>query len=222
MNDGLLGADGDAIAGLRELLERLREARRERLERFDLGGVYDEIARELADIVDEERHGVDLAEIDERRDAERRADAAAAEAAPRRAEERRLDLDLLPDDLAGRVEALQRHQFVSGEAERRFEALVERLRSRLANAGIRADEWLDAVAEPAIAGSSPRTCSPTSTRCWTVSVAARTHGSTSSWPAMVTSSPSNRGNLDELLESLSRRAAAMQALLGFDDARATR
>ena len=39
MNDGLLGADGDAIAGLRELLERLRQARRDRLERFDLGGV---------------------------------------------------------------------------------------------------------------------------------------------------------------------------------------
>ena len=36
MNDGLRSANGDAIAGLRELLQRLRQARRDRLERFDL------------------------------------------------------------------------------------------------------------------------------------------------------------------------------------------
>ena len=81
MNDGLRSADGDAILGLRELLERLRRARRERLERTDLGGVYDEISRELADIVDEERHAVDRAEIEERSEADRRADPARAEEA---------------------------------------------------------------------------------------------------------------------------------------------
>ncbi len=81
MNDGLRAADGEGIAGLRELLRRLREARRERLERFDLGGVYDEIARELADIVDEERHAIDLAEIEERHAAERHGDGARADEA---------------------------------------------------------------------------------------------------------------------------------------------
>ncbi len=213
MNDGLLGADGDAIAGLRELLERLRDARRERLERFDLGGVYDEIARELADIVDEERHGVDLAEIDERHEAERRADPGSAEEAARRAEERRLDLDLLPDDLAGKVEALQRHQFVSGEAERRFEALVDRLRSRLANQAFEqmsgsmqsmspqsqarlrdmlAD--LNAMLERQRRGEDPR-----------FDQFMARHGDFF---------PEQPGTLDELLESLSRRAAAMQSLLG--------
>ena len=119
MNDGLQSGDGDAIAGLRELLQRLRQARRERLEQFDLGGVYDEISRELSDIIDEERHGVDVAEIDERSEADRRGDPAGADDAARRAEERRLGLDLLPDDLAGKVAALQHHDFVSDEARRR-------------------------------------------------------------------------------------------------------
>jgi uncharacterized protein with von Willebrand factor type A (vWA) domain len=213
MNDGLVGSDGDAIAGLRELLERLRQARRDRLERLDLGDVYDEIARELADIVDEERHGVDLAEIDDRHDAERRADVAAAEAAQRRAEERRLDLDLLPDDLAGKVDALRRHQFVSGEAERRFESLVERLRSRLANQAFEqmsgsmqsmsqqsqarlrdmlAD--LNAMLDRHRRGEDPRFDD----------FMAR-HGDFF---------PEQPGTIDELLESLSRRAAATQALLG--------
>ena len=42
--------------------------------------------------------------------------------------ERRLRLDLLPPDLAGRVRALQQHEFTSSEAAERFEELVDRLR----------------------------------------------------------------------------------------------
>ena len=71
LNDGLRGRNGDDIAGLRELLERLREARQERLDRFDLGGVYDEIARELADIVDEERLAIERSRIEARSEADR-------------------------------------------------------------------------------------------------------------------------------------------------------
>jgi uncharacterized protein with von Willebrand factor type A (vWA) domain len=213
MNDGLLGADGEAIAGLRELLERLRQARRDRLERFDLGGVYDEIARELADIVDEERHGVDLGEIDDRRDAERRADAAAAEEAARRAEERRLDLDLLPDDLAGRVDALQRHQFVSGEAERRFEALVDRLRSRLAN---QAFEQMSGSMQSMSPQSQARLRDMLADL--NAMLDRRRRGENPRFDEFMARHgdffPEQPGTLDELLESLSQRAAAMQALLG--------
>ena len=59
MHDGLRDRDGEPSPGLRELLERLRQERQERLDRHDLGGVYDEIARELDDIIDEERHAID-------------------------------------------------------------------------------------------------------------------------------------------------------------------
>jgi uncharacterized protein with von Willebrand factor type A (vWA) domain len=213
MNDGLLGADGDAIAGLRELLERLREARRDRLERFDLGGVYDEIARELVDIVDEERHGVDLAEIHERHEAQRRADTAAAEEAARRGEERRLDLDLLPDDIAGKVAALQRHRFVSGEAERRFDALVDRLRSRLAN---------DAFEQMSGSMQSMSPQSQARLRDMLADLNAmlerQRRGEDPGFDEFMARHgdffPEQPGTLDELLESLAQRAAAMQALLG--------
>ncbi len=53
------------------MLERLRQARRDRLDRFDLGGVYDEIARELADIVDEERLAIERSRIEARSEADR-------------------------------------------------------------------------------------------------------------------------------------------------------
>ncbi|MCB0967356.1 MAG: hypothetical protein KDB37_11015, partial [Ilumatobacter sp.] len=51
MQDGMRDADGNRFEGLRDLMERLRRERQERLDRTDLGGVYDEISRELDDIV---------------------------------------------------------------------------------------------------------------------------------------------------------------------------
>ncbi len=212
MNDGLHAANGDAIAGLRELLQRLRQARRDRLERLDLGDVYDEISRELADIVDEERHGVDLAEIAERSDAERRGDSARAEEASRRAEDRRLDLDLLPDDLAGKVASLQQHSFVSAEAERRFEALVERLRAQLA-----------AQAFEQMSGSM-QSMSPQSQERLKEMLAdlnemlgRHSRGEDPRFDDFMARHgdffPENPQDIDELLEAIAQRAAAMQALL---------
>ena len=134
MNDGLRGRNGEPLAGLRELLERLRQARRERLDRFDLGGVYDEIARELDDIVDEERHAIDRRPHRGQAEAERTGRRAPRPRSPTTpATERLLRLDLMPEDLAGKVAELQRYDFTSPQAEGRFEALLERLRTQLAN-----------------------------------------------------------------------------------------
>jgi len=132
LQQGLRGpnamADGEeAIAGLRELLERLRRRRQEELERGDLGGVFEEIARELRDIVGQERAAIHRSEAEAGRSGdERRRETAEAAAA-----ERRMELDLLPSDLAGQVAGLQAYDFTSPAAASRFEELVERLRRQL-------------------------------------------------------------------------------------------
>src|SRR6187397_2270368 len=59
MQQGLDDRNGERIAGLREILEELRAAREERLDRYDLGGVYDDIARELREVVEQERGAID-------------------------------------------------------------------------------------------------------------------------------------------------------------------
>src|SRR3954467_15962817 len=59
MQSGFRDHNGERIAGMRELLEKLRRRRRDELERYDLGGVYDDIAQELRDVVDMERGGLD-------------------------------------------------------------------------------------------------------------------------------------------------------------------
>ena len=39
--------DGERVQGFREMLDRLRQAREERLENYDLGGIYEEASEEL-------------------------------------------------------------------------------------------------------------------------------------------------------------------------------
>ncbi|HWC11364.1 MAG TPA: VWA domain-containing protein, partial [Acidimicrobiales bacterium] len=127
LQEGFRTPDGEQLAGLRELRERLRRRRREELASHDLGGVFEELARELREILAEERAAIDGAEREAQRaeDPRRRQDGRAAAA------ERRLHLDLLPSDLAGQVRELSSYDFASAEAGRRFEDLVERLRQQL-------------------------------------------------------------------------------------------
>ena len=119
--------DGNQLKGLRELLEQLREERQNRLDQHDLGGVYDEINDELNDLIDEERHAIENALRDAKNSGDqRRADNAASAAA-----ERNMRLDLMPDDLAGKVRELESYNFESNEAKQRFEQLMEKLKDQL-------------------------------------------------------------------------------------------
>jgi len=59
MQQGFRDRNDEQLMGLREMLERLRERRRQELERRDLGGVYDDIAEQLDEVVDMEREGID-------------------------------------------------------------------------------------------------------------------------------------------------------------------
>jgi len=55
MQRGMDTSDGNYVKGLRDMLRQLKEERRERLERFDLGGVMEDIKRQLDEILDMER-----------------------------------------------------------------------------------------------------------------------------------------------------------------------
>ena len=56
---GIPGGPGDRIPGLRDLLQRLRSQRRERLDRFDLGGVMENVRRELEELLALERETIE-------------------------------------------------------------------------------------------------------------------------------------------------------------------
>jgi uncharacterized protein with von Willebrand factor type A (vWA) domain len=127
MQRGFTDRNGERVAGMREILERLRQRRREMLDRHDLGGPYEDIARRLREIVEQERAGIDqLAQ-----EAHDSGDQRRAEITDEVAAERRMALDLLPPDLAGQVQALQEYEWTSSEAREAFDELLDQLRSQL-------------------------------------------------------------------------------------------
>lgn len=127
MREGMTDKDGNRIEGLREMMDRIRQRKKELEESGDLGGVYSEIADALKDIVDEERHAVENAV----RDAEASGDERRAETARDAAMERNFRLDMMPEDLAGLVRELQSYDFESQEAKERFEEMLDKLRQQM-------------------------------------------------------------------------------------------
>jgi len=59
MQRGIRTPDGDRTDGMRDLLQRLRQQRRQQLERFDLSSVFDDIQRQLDEILDLERDALE-------------------------------------------------------------------------------------------------------------------------------------------------------------------
>jgi uncharacterized protein with von Willebrand factor type A (vWA) domain len=127
LQSGFRDRNAERVAGVRELLEKLRRRRRDELERYDLGGVYDDIAQELRDVMDTERAGIDEL-VEEARAA---GDERRQEITEQVADERRMQLDLMPPDLAGQVRSLQEYEFTSSEARERFDQLMDKLRQQL-------------------------------------------------------------------------------------------
>jgi uncharacterized protein with von Willebrand factor type A (vWA) domain len=127
LQQGFQDRQGRDVAGLRELLEQLRERRRQEREQFDLGGVYSEIAEQLEEIVRRERES--LSELAE--EAASSGDQRRKEVTDEVVADRQMQLGLLPDDLAGKVRQLSSYEFTSSEARERFEELMERLKQEV-------------------------------------------------------------------------------------------
>jgi uncharacterized protein with von Willebrand factor type A (vWA) domain len=147
------------LAGLQDLLERLRERRREITERHELGDVFADVRRELDEIVDTERAGIERRLDDAARPAETAA-AGPANVAERAEQEalrrmlrdtaaRRMDrLDALPNDVGARIRGLEDYDFLEPNAREHYDELVERLR------GTMLDRYVEGMAD-AIKGMTP-------------------------------------------------------------------
>lgn len=130
MQHGFRDSDGRHVEGFRELLERIRESRRQVREQHDPGGAYRDTGNELNEIIGQERQALDRLG----QEADVSGDQRQREVTDEFVGERRAELGLLPDDLAGRVRGLMNYEFVSGEAGDRFGELLERLRKETVSA----------------------------------------------------------------------------------------
>jgi uncharacterized protein with von Willebrand factor type A (vWA) domain len=127
LQEGFKDRDGQDVAGIRELLEQLRQKREDTLDKYDLGGVYDEIAQELRDLVEQERQALeDMVDQAQKSGDQRRQETAESSAA-----NKNMQLDFMPPDLAGQVKELQSYDFQSEEAQQRFNDLMDKLKQQL-------------------------------------------------------------------------------------------
>jgi uncharacterized protein with von Willebrand factor type A (vWA) domain len=208
MQSGFDAPDGQRVQGLREMLEELRRKRREALEDHDLGGVYDDVARGLREVVEQDREAIDeLA-----REARESGDQRRQELTEQVAAERHAALDLLPSDLAGMVRELQNHEFTSSEARERFEELVEALRAELMQ------QYVDQVAG-AVESLSAEDMARMKDMFAELNqmLEARQRGEEPDFDGFMERYgdffPEDPQDLDELLEIIARRMAAAQAML---------
>jgi uncharacterized protein with von Willebrand factor type A (vWA) domain len=208
LQQGFRDRQGQDVQGIRDLLERLRREREERLDRFDLGGVYDEIAEELREVVQTERDEIDR----QVRQAQQSGDPRRAETAQGAADERNMQLEMLPQDLAGMVRELQSYDFASPQAQRRFEELVEKLRQQVL------DSYVNRMTG-AVQNMTPEDLARMKDMMAELNhmLEQRAAGEEPDFAGFMERYgdffPENPETLDELLEVLARRMAAMQAML---------
>jgi uncharacterized protein with von Willebrand factor type A (vWA) domain len=207
---GFTDRNGERIAGMREMLERLRQRRKEMLERHDLGGPYEDIAERLRQILDQERQGID----DLVEEAQQSGDQRRSEITDEVAAERRMELDLLPPDLAGQVQALQEYEWTSSEAREAFDELMDELRSQLMQS------YFNQMSS-SMSDMSPDSMQRMKDMFNELNRMLETRASGGDTDRMFEEFmdrfgdmfPGNPQSLDELLEQMARQMAAMQQLL---------
>lgn len=151
---GLQNEQGQRFAGLQELLRRLRQRRRQMLDRYDLTSVIEDIRQRLDEILRMEKSTLRrrLEEAQERLGGPPETDEAASSgsgvAAQSQAgeedserqfaamlksiiERKQEHLKTLPTDVGGEVKALEDYEFIDPEAQHKFQELLEMLRKAM-------------------------------------------------------------------------------------------
>ena len=112
------------VQGLRDLMRKLRDRRRERLEQFDLSSVMRDIEQQLSHILQSEQDTIDEW-MD--RDEDEYSDRVLKDIAERNQEA----LDDLPEDVGGKMKTLEGYEFLNPDAQRKFLELLNQLRQAM-------------------------------------------------------------------------------------------
>jgi len=208
LQSGFEDHNGEELMGLREMLEKLRRKRRDQLEQYNLGGVYDDIAQELRDVIDQERQSLDEMAAEARQSGDERRQ----EITDQVVQERQLALDVLSPDLAGQVKDLQNYEFTSSEARERFEELLDKLRQQIMQ------QYVDQMSG-SMSNMTPQDMQRMKDMLNELNrmLEQRQRGEEPDFESFMERYgdffPENPQNLDELLEVMAQRMAAMQAIL---------
>jgi uncharacterized protein with von Willebrand factor type A (vWA) domain len=205
------------MAGLNDLLDRVQRRRDELLDRYQFGDVLGDIRAELDEIVAEERSGVER-----RLDTASERDSVAGDGPVqddpalrdmlRDVAAKRLDhLDSLPDDVGAKIRGLQDYDFLEPSARERFDELVKRLQKQVL------DQYVAGLSE-AIQGITPEDLAANREMVRDLNELLRERMAGNDPDASEFLAKHGRffpgaRTLDDVIEQLADRMAAMQSLL---------
>jgi uncharacterized protein with von Willebrand factor type A (vWA) domain len=148
---GMRNPLGQRLQGLRDLLQKLRQRRRQSLDRYNLSSAFEDIQKQLEEILKLENETLDrrldeaTRQLSGQKDplqpfqeamkdaglAPGQQDRQLAEMLKGIAEKKKNFLENLPEDLGGRVKELQNYEFMDPEAGRKFQELMDMLKQAM-------------------------------------------------------------------------------------------
>ena len=136
--NGMPNRDGEQSPNLRQLMERLKQQRRQQLQQSNLDSVVDDLKERMESILRAERQGI-RQRLDEADAQPEPPDAAGKEQQRslkqllRQRAQRNLDrLDDLPDSLGGQIQGLMDYDFMDPDARQQFQELLDLLQKQMA------------------------------------------------------------------------------------------
>ena len=124
LSRGMNVPQGGHKQGLRDMLRNLRDQKRSQLERFNLSSVFKDIEKQLDEIL-----GLESDTIDDWLDQDQ--DEFSNQVVKQIAERNRDVLDALPDDAAGKMQQLEKYEFLNPDAQRKYLELLNQLRKAM-------------------------------------------------------------------------------------------
>ena len=138
LRQGIQNRDGQQMPGLRELMEQLKNQRREQLQQHNMDSVVDDLKERLEDIIKTEREGIQrrldeaLEQVESNHGEDRAQQEDLYDLLEKRAEHNRERLDNLPEGLGGQLKELMEYDFMDPEAQQKFQELLDMLKSQMA------------------------------------------------------------------------------------------
>ena len=138
MRQGPQNRDGQQMPGLRELMEQLKNQRRQQLQQHNMDSVVDDLKERLEEVVKTEREGIKrrLDEAQGQVDADDGEDKdqqqSLLDLLKKRADNNQGKLDNLPEGLGGQIQELLEYDFIDSEAQEKFQELLDSLKSQMA------------------------------------------------------------------------------------------
>ena len=137
MRKGLQDRDGQQMPGLRDLMEQLKNQRRQQLQQHNMDSVVDDLKERMDEIIQLERDGIKRrleeasAQVEGDGSEDKSPKESLLELLKNRADNNLEKLDALPDGLAGQLKELMEYDFMDPEAQEKFQELLDALKSQM-------------------------------------------------------------------------------------------